>query len=476
MSAIWPPKLRQRFMVDLDDIEAIASDATKHLTPGKSMTDAALREALSFQGPLDDFTYADVKRHLVAQGLIQYSFDRGGRITVCSVNDLMDAEASAARQKRRMAKLLSVSTARRESAPFVEGYASIDQPKTPWWVSQRVRNFIHATGMQEIFDPFSDTGSFLEDVHQFFPEHIAKGYRTVTWSSAPWPLNPSLVHIPRRHAVLVTVPPTLNKRVHKLKGCPHREQPVPPHVLTYYDEMDRDDLYQVALDRCMEASRFTVAILPEHVLRSSYPMKSFVFIEMNRKFRDTHRNLFVVAGIDTKWIEGPMIFCRRAMCGRLATMRMPKTDGIEEIPFTFKWLCGSIVVRLKDLGEDHPIEFLPEDRVPALRMEGIHNPNYVFVGVPRELSKYTKLICIRANIVLDRIRRRTWDIVFDALPAIQERADVRRVINTEQITHILRIAIHECLRLRQQTGSDFDNMKVENGPSSVGEEPESAAS
>ena len=96
-------------------------------------------------------------------------------------------------------------------------------------------------------------------------------------------IRDSLVSIPRSPgSICITNPPFLAKHSAMRKS-------MWPMVGRYYERYNRNDLYEIALDRCLASFGHVVAILPETFLHSAYSKdrcESIIVLEEN-PFNDT---------------------------------------------------------------------------------------------------------------------------------------------------------------------------------------------
>lgn len=147
------------------------------------------------------------------------------------------------------------------------------------WLFPQIVSFIKESGHQIILDPFAGHGDILKAC-QGLGFKKAIGYDID--SDLGWDINNSLNNIPKHDdALVVTNPPYLAKHSAKRKR-------VFDNIKKYYLS-GRDDLYQVALDRCLERYSHIVAIIPETFFNSDYPkdrLQVYTIVE-ERLFTDT---------------------------------------------------------------------------------------------------------------------------------------------------------------------------------------------
>lgn len=245
-------------------------------------------------------------------------------------------------------------------------YKDIDAPKTArgrfyttqdHWLTPPVVAFIEDAlpETMSFLDPFAGAGHLLELCAGRFQLPI-EGFDLHV---APWRPNDSLRHIPATDALIVTNPPYLAKHSASRKG-------VAETVAHYYRETGLDDLYQIALRRCLEAARFTVAIIPETFLNSNFEKASLTLLSVleQNPFEDTE-NPVCVACFDTKRSDGEeaaRLFVEERYCGTYGELfglrrTCPRDDRI-----VFNDPDGEIALRAVDSTDPaSPIAFLPAE-------------------------------------------------------------------------------------------------------------------
>jgi hypothetical protein len=245
-------------------------------------------------------------------------------------------------------------------------YKVIDAPKTSGghfyttqshWLTPPVSAFIEAALAEAsgFLDPFAGGGHLLEVCSERFRRPVAG----LDLHAEPWPRNDSLLHIPHTNAVIVTNPPFLAKHSASRKG-------VAATVAHYYREAGLDDLYQIALRRCLSAARFTVAILPETFLNSAFPKDSLALVSVLERspFQDTD-NPVCVACFDTHGQDGEQharLFVEERYCGSYAELFGFRRPRNRDNRVVFNDPFGEIALRAVDSTDPSaPIAFLPAE-------------------------------------------------------------------------------------------------------------------
>lgn len=98
-----------------------------------------------------------------------------------------------------------------------------------------------------------------------------------------WTINDSLKRVPKRaRAIIITNPPYLTNYSASRKGLAEPAR-------RYFRTSRHDDLYKIALEKCLDACPYVVAIIPETFINSAFPkarLASVTVLEDN-PFDDT---------------------------------------------------------------------------------------------------------------------------------------------------------------------------------------------
>lgn len=161
--------------------------------------------------------------------------------------------------------------------------------KKDLWLKPQIKEFIKSSGCTIAYDPFAGAGDLLKISKEYKIENT-KGLDID--KSLNWEYNDSLVNIPHiDNAIIITNPPYLTKysatRKHINEG----------KTLEYFK--NHTDLYQLAIDKMLEAEDYVVAIVPETYINSKFFKKNLkrvysVTILTENPFDDTENPVCVV--------------------------------------------------------------------------------------------------------------------------------------------------------------------------------------
>ena len=276
------------------------------------------------------------------------------------------------------------------------------------WLTQPVREFIEKKikTNKYVLDPFAGGGHLLESLSQHY-DIIGQGYDL---SGGKWPVNDSLAYIPNPHSALIcTNPPYLAKHSAKRKG-------VFKKVEAYYAR--HYDLYELAITRCLSASRAAILIIPETFLHSAFPknqLKRLSVITEN-PFNDTE-NPVCAACFESTEQEGERqakIYIGDQYICRLSALVRKRKKAIPGPRIVFNDPSGNIALKAVD-GTD------PKDRI---RFESAQNFYYgrekvtsssrllTYINIPNLDSVSKKEHFLKAiNQNLEKKREKTADLI-----------------------------------------------------------------
>jgi len=222
------------------------------------------------------------------------------------------------------------------------------------WLLPQVEAFLRPFAGRTLLDPFAGGGDLLACGQ-------ALGFAPMVGldvdPSAGWTCNDSLRAIPAPPgAVILTNPPYLAAHSARRKGVHDRVAPY------YALAPARRDLYQVALDRCLEAADVVVALVPETFLGSAYPrarLRQVTILEAS-PFRDTQCPVCVVA-FDGRVGDGSdaEVFRGAEPLGPLAALEALRLRPTGAHRIRFNVPEGRVALRAVDLpSPGNPIRFL----------------------------------------------------------------------------------------------------------------------
>lgn len=267
------------------------------------------------------------------------------------------------------------------------------------WLGAPIHAFIkeHLAGIHEFLDPFAGEGDLLAACAAEFG---LKG-RGLDISGGDWETNDSLRHIPETSgAFVVTNPPYLARNSARRKG-------LWPEVGQYLDERGRDDLYQVALDRCLEVADFVVAIIPETFLLSSYPKSrlALVMVVEEEMFEDTEAPV-CVAAFGPSIEPTPRVFLGGEFVSTLPEILALRPRPVGRPEMRFNAPDGQIGLRAVDgVSPAEPIRFMRAEEFGYAPERLRHSSRHMtFINIPGLPAEQLDQVIRLANEFLVRFR------------------------------------------------------------------------
>lgn len=132
--------------------------------------------------------------------------------------------------------------------------------KKDLWLKPHIIDFIKKSNCAVAYDPFAGNGDLLK-ISSLYGIYNIKGLDIDP--NLNWELNDSLKKIPHiENAIIITNPPYLTKYSASRKHINNKK------MKKYFQK--HTDLYQLAIDKMLEAQDFVVAIVPETYINSKF--------------------------------------------------------------------------------------------------------------------------------------------------------------------------------------------------------------
>ena len=274
------------------------------------------------------------------------------------------------------------------------------------WLRPHVREFIKHVGARIAYDPFAGEGDLLNVARDF---GIKKTIGLDIDRSLGWKWNDSLIHIPKiENSIIITNPPYLANYSAKRKGILNQ-------VSKYFDSTNYDDLYQIALEKCLDGGGIGVAIIPETFINSSFlknRLNSITILE-NNPFADTENPVCVVC-FDGTWkqLSDIKIYKNDLLIGSLEYFEKLRLKPHSSVPFRFNDVNGPIALRAVDTTDPKkPISFMRKERL-VYNPAGIKHSSRLITIIQTNFSS-AKLDALikRSNVILADFRKKTQDVL-----------------------------------------------------------------
>ena len=305
------------------------------------------------------------------------------------------------------------------------------------WLNAPVRQFLSDAFLTNtsVLDPFAGDGHLLDLVRREF------GVATFGLDIAgdKWARNDSLVSVPNASgSVIVTNPPYLANHSAKRKG-------VAGLVATYFDGTDYDNLYKIALDCCLAAADFVVAVIPETFLLSSFDKSRLAIVSVieGDLFADTEAPAVVAcfgpAGI--KYDTG--VFNGNQQIGSLKEIFELRTGRARSgIQIVFNDPGGRIGLRAVDSHDGiRRIEFIAGDFEYKRERVKVSSRLLTYLDIPELSDSEIQNLVVRANSYLEELRAKSSDMILAPFKGNDKKGNRRRRLDYALARQILNTVV-----------------------------------
>ena len=294
--------------------------------------------------------------------------------------------------------------------------------KHSFWFTNPVKNFFEkkVKKADKILDPFAGEGDILFFLKKKYKKKII-GYDI---DKKKWKKNDSLKKIPtHKNTIICTNPPYLAKYSAKRKR-------VFKDVKDYYS--DTIDLYHLALQKCFKATRYTIAIIPETFINSSFPKNHLVLLSVIIKNPfTTTENPVVVACFDNQFVEGDkkakVYIANKFICkfGDLEKNRIkPKNNH----KIYFNDPKGNLALKAVDgVQKGDLIRFEKTNGFYYSRSNiKVSSRLLTYIKIPNLNEKKVSKLIQESNRRLQRIRKKTKDLILSPFKGNNKSGNRRR--------------------------------------------------
>jgi hypothetical protein len=307
------------------------------------------------------------------------------------------------------------------------------------WLNAPVRRFLSDAFLTNtsVLDPFAGDGHLLDLVRREF------GVATFGLDIAgdKWARNDSLVSIPNAsQSVIVTNPPYLANHSAKRKG-------VADLVATYFDGTDYDNLYKIALDRCLAAADFVVAVIPETFLLSSFDKSRLALVSVieGDLFADTEAPAVVACFGPAEIQYDANVYNGDELLGSLKEIFDLRNGRARSgIQIVFNDPKGRIGLRAVDSHDGiRRIEFINGDFEYRRDRIKVSSRLLTYLDVPELSDEQIKELVIRANSQLEILRVKSSDMILAPFKGNDKKGNRRRRLDYALARQIINAASSE---------------------------------
>jgi hypothetical protein len=278
--------------------------------------------------------------------------------------------------------------------------------KKKHWLLPHITKFIKSVNASIAYDPFVGNGDLLDAVKDLeFKKFIGLDIEP----NHKWKYNDSLINIPKiNNSIIITNPPYLTNYSAKRKK-------IYTEVEKYFTSCKYDDLYQLAIERCL-TNDYGIMIIPETFINSSFPkdrLHSITILEDN-PFDDTETPVCVICFDNkSKSLDKIKVYKNNNILNSLDFFEKQRVRPKNLVKIKFNSIKGNIALRAVDTTDPlKKISFMKKEELDY-NLNGIKNSSRLItiIDVPNINEKIDDFIKI-ANHILNGYRKNTADVIF----------------------------------------------------------------
>lgn len=278
------------------------------------------------------------------------------------------------------------------------------------WLRKQVAEFIVQSKMSVAYDPFAGSGCLLKVVENNFTS-IKKFVGLDIDETLGWPLNDSLLDIPKEeNAIIITNPPYISNYSAARKK-------IDSSLLKYFKTTEYDDVYLLALDKMLLAQKKVVAIVPETFINSNYRQKeklhSITILEEN-PFLDTDAPVVVLCFDSVvKSLDEVKVYKNDTFVNTLGAIEKFRMEPKNNVEIRFNTLSGWLAVRCVDsTNPSNMLKFDFKDNIKYNWEKGIKVSSRLLTLIDVDVpEKERKKFIDKCNEILMDIREKTADVI-----------------------------------------------------------------
>ncbi len=304
--------------------------------------------------------------------------------------------------------------------------------KNHFWLKTHILEFIKSTNKSIAYDPFAGGGDLLKVAKEIGFEKI-KAFDID--ENLNWEQNDSLLNIPRiEDSIIITNPPYLTNYSAK-------RNKIYSTVEKYFNFCNYDDIYKLAIEKCLENNDCGVAIIPETFINSKFPKNRLVSITVieDMPFNDTENPICVICfDKKNKSLDKIKLYKNDNYLGTLDKFEKMRKIPKQSINIKFNSLDGQIALRAVDTTrEETQIEFIRPGKI-NYDLTTIKNSSRLItlIKINVENDKLNKIIELSNKILLD-FRFITHDILLSPFKGNNKNGERRRRLDYKTARAIL---------------------------------------
>jgi hypothetical protein len=186
-------------------------------------------------------------------------------------------------------------------------------------------------------------------------------------------------------------------------------------VATYFDGSDYDNLYKIALDKCLAVSDFVVAVIPETFLLSSFDKSRLQVVSVieGDLFSDTEAPAVVACFGPAGGANDASVFVGEKPIGKLSEiLELRRGRSRSGIRIVFNDPNGRIGLRAVDAQDvNRRIEFIFGDFEYKRSKVKESSRLMTYLDIPELTDDQLQQVISRANHLLAELREKSCDLV-----------------------------------------------------------------
>ncbi|MCK5471926.1 hypothetical protein KAI54_01935 [Candidatus Gracilibacteria bacterium] len=306
--------------------------------------------------------------------------------------------------------------------------------KNNFWLQKHILKFIESAKADTAVDPFAGGGDLLS---------VAKsiGFKKIIGfdidESLSWKINDSLFSIPQiKNSIIITNPPYLTNYSAKRKG-------IYENVAKYFVTCHYDDLYQLAIEKCLE-NDFGVMIIPETFINSSFPKNRLVSITIieDQLFFDTETPVCVICfDGKNKLYDEIEIYKKDVLLGNLGHFERMRKVPQKNVFMKFNAPTGQIALRAVDTTNPmRPISFMRTDEIDYDVANIKHSSRLITVIELNIKDNLIEELIKLSNELLTDFRGKSNDVLLSPFKGNKKNGERRRRLDYATARAILESA------------------------------------
>lgn len=257
-----------------------------------------------------------------------------------------------------------------------------------------------------ILEPFAGANSIVEHLVEIGKAHRWESY-DIEPRSPGVKKRDTIADFPRGYNVCVTNPPWLAKNSAVFRGLP-------------FPDTQYDDLYKLALAKCLENCGYVAALVPESFIRADlYQERLHTFVSLTRTiFNDTNHPVGL-ALFDPNPVDDVIVYSGKKCVGTLAEIKKHRPPIRESGEIKFNKPEGNLGLIALDNTKEASIRFCEVDQLR----------DYPVKNTCRHITKLSvpwKVKVQDCNAVINSFRTATQDVLLTSYRGIRKDGMYRR--------------------------------------------------